>query len=74
MGSLVKKSVNYRERNARNAKRGSGRRTYNFYGDDARNIEIKALEGDGTVIRALCKDVPRDGARINGMFLYPTKR
>ena len=47
--------------------------TYNYYGDASRKVEIKELEDNGAFIAVLSKDVPRDGVRISGTFLYTTK-
>lgn len=43
-------------------------KTYNYYGDDGRKVEIRSLGDHVAFIRALTKDVPRDGGGINGMF------
>ena len=46
--------------------------TYRFYGDDARNVAIKALEDHITFITVSSKNVPRYGLRIDGCFVYKT--
>ena len=44
--------------------------SYNFYGDDARSAEIKALEDHGSFTMVLSKDVPMGGVCIIGRFAY----
>ena len=44
--------------------------TYNFYGDDAVVVEIKAIEDHIAFIMVLSKDVPRDGVCVNGVIVY----
>ena len=47
--------------------------TYNFHGDDARNVEIKELEGRVAFITVLSRGVRRDGICINGRFVYTSQ-
>ena len=48
--------------------------TYNYYGDDARKIEIKALGDHGAFIMFLRKDVHKDEVCVNDRFDYTVKQ
>ena len=43
---------------------------YNYYGDDARKVEIDALGDHWACIVVLSKDVHRDGVRVKGRYAY----
>ena len=47
--------------------------TYNWYGDAARQVEIRALEEHGKSIRVLSKDSTKDEVCINGSVVYTIK-
>ena len=47
--------------------------TYDYSGDAARQVEIKALEAHGTFIRVLSNDFPRGGVCIDGRSAYTIK-
>ena len=47
--------------------------TYNFYGDDARNIDVTTLADRATFIMVSSKGVLRDGFCIDGRLAYTKK-